>query len=44
MNTSKVEKDIKPWTDVVLSKTLLMFHGTILISIIIIMVIMILTN
>ena len=44
MDTSEVDKDVKPWADVVLSKTLLMFHGTILISIIIIMVIMILTK
>ena len=44
MNTSEVNKHGKQWADVVFSKTLLMFHGTILVSIIIIMVIMIVAN
>lgn len=44
MNTSVIERQIKPWANVVLSKTLLMFHGTIFISILIVMIIMIVNS
>ncbi len=44
MNTSTIEKKVKPWANVILSKTLLMFHGTILVSILIIMIIMLVNN
>ena len=44
MNTSVIENRVKPWANVILSKTLLMFHGTILISILIVMIIMIVTS
>ena len=44
MNTSIVEKQVSPWVNVVISKTLLLFHGTIFISILVVMIIMILTN
>lgn len=44
MNTSIIEKQVKPWVNVVLSKTLLMFHGTILVSILIVMIIMIVNS
>ena len=41
MKTSDVENQVKPWVDVVFSMTLLLFHGTIFISILIVMIIMI---
>jgi len=44
MNTSLVDKHVNLWADVILSKTLVMFHGTVLVSIIIVMIIMIITN
>ena len=39
MNTSMVKEEIEPWISVTLSKTLIAFHGVILISIIIVTVI-----
>ncbi len=44
MNTSIIGEKVKPWANVILSKTLLMFHGTILVSILIIMIIMLVNN
>ncbi|MDD5500742.1 MAG: hypothetical protein PHH57_03535 [Candidatus Omnitrophica bacterium] len=44
MNTSKLTNVVSTWMDVIVSKTLIMFHGTVLISIIIVMLIMLLTN
>lgn len=44
MNTSIVEKQVSPWVNVAISKTLLLFHGTIFISILVVMLIMILTS
>ena len=44
MNTSIVEKQVSPWANVVISKTLLLFHGTIFTSILVVMIIMILTS
>jgi hypothetical protein len=37
MDTSTVGSRVKPWSNVILSKTLLIFHGTVLGSIIIVM-------
>ena len=44
MNTSIVEKQVSPWASVVISKTLLLFHGTIFASILVVIIIMILTT
>lgn len=37
MNTSVVKNQVSPWFDVILSKTLLIFHGTVLCSIAVVM-------
>ncbi len=39
MDTSIIRDDVKPWLSVTLSKTLVAFHGVILLSIIIVMLI-----
>mgnify|MGYP005848995509 CR=1 FL=1 len=39
MDTSIVKDQIKPWSDVILSLTLLLFHGTVLASIVVVMLI-----
>lgn len=39
MDTSVVVKEVEPWRDVVLSKTLAIFHGGIILTIVIVMVI-----
>jgi len=37
MDTSVVKDRVKPWSEVILSMTLLLFHGTVLVSIVFIM-------
>jgi hypothetical protein len=39
MDVSTVKNQVRPWSDVILSMTLLLFHGTLLISIIVVMMI-----
>jgi len=39
MDTMAVRDKVKSWSDVVFSKTLLLFHGTVLVSILIVMLI-----
>lgn len=39
MDTSVVKSQIEPWSDVILSMTLLIFHGTVLVSIVVVMLI-----
>lgn len=44
MNTSIVNDRVAPWRDVILSKSLLIFHGTLVASIIIVMLITLLSS
>lgn len=44
MNTSIVSDRVAPWRDVILSKSLLIFHGTLIGSIIIVMLITLLSS
>jgi len=44
MSTKVVQDQVSPWADVVTSKTLLIFHGTLLIAIIIVMLIAIIST
>lgn len=37
MDTAVVKDEVSPWDDVIFSKTLLLFHGTVVISIIVVM-------
>ena len=37
MDTSVVKDQVKPWPEVILSMTLLLFHGTVLVSIVVVM-------
>jgi len=36
MNTSAVRDQVKPWPEVILSMTLLLFHGTVIVSILVV--------
>jgi signal transduction histidine kinase len=42
MDTSLVRHKVAPWRDVILSKTLIIFHGTLICSIVIVMLVVIL--
>ena len=44
MDVSPVENQVRPWTDVIFSKTLMIFHGTIFGSIIIVMLVFAFTS
>lgn len=44
MDTSVVRNRVSPWLDVIFSPTLLLFHGTVLFSILVVMSIAILTS
>ena len=44
MDTSKVKKDVSSWLGVVFSKTLLAFHGTIIVAIILVKLVVIRMN
>jgi hypothetical protein len=44
MNRSIVKNHVSPWADVIFSKTLLIFHGAVLGSIIVVMLIVIFIN
>jgi hypothetical protein len=41
MDTSPVVQEVKPWITVTFSKTLIFFHGTIVLTILIVMLIVI---
>ncbi len=44
MDISVVKGQVKPWSEVILSMTLLLFHGTVLVSILVVMFIAILVT
>lgn len=44
MDTSVVGNKVKTWSDVILSKTLLLFHGTVVGSILVVMLLVIIIN
>ena len=37
MDTSIVKDEVKPWSEVILTMTLLLFHGTVFVSILVVM-------
>ena len=44
MDTSAVEGEVAAWSAVVVSKTLLLFHGTVFVSIVIVMLVIVFTH